>query len=192
MEERYVIPYKVDCSDAYFDAYCGLMFLGNKMPRKNVVVTYSKLRYRIRWLTCVWFILMIAVWAEYVWLSGTFMLIFAIWVSLCFLFRVLSCASIRKNYKLLRAKREKEPMEGGILTFDTEGYTDETANGGVYKIPWSEYHSCIMTPRVIMLRSKKGLQIHIPATAESNRCVEAALWAFGKGDTFRHCVQLEK
>ena len=122
MSDQYTIPYGTDCSDAYFDAYCGLMFLGNKMPRKNVVVTYSKLRYRIRWLTCVWLVLMIAVWAEYVWLRGTFMLIFAIWVSLTFLFRVLSCAFIRKNYKLLHAKREKEPMEGGILTFDAEGY----------------------------------------------------------------------
>ncbi len=192
MTDKHVIPYRADRSEAYFDAYCGLMFLGNKMPRKNVVLTCSKLRYRMRWITCMWLVLMIAVWAEYIWLTGTFMLIFAIWVSLTFLFRVLAVVSIRKNYKLLRAGREKEPMEGGILTFDAEGYSDETADGSVYHIPWSEYHSCIMTSRVIMLRSKKGLQIHIPATAESNRCVEAALWAFGKGDTFRRCVQLEK
>ena len=190
MTDQYIISYRTDCSDAYFDAYSGLMLLMNHMPRKNVVLTYSKIRYRVRWLTCTWLVLMIVAWVEYIWMTGTFMLIFAIWVSLCFLFRGLSCLSIRKGYEKLCATRRKDSEEG-CLTFNAEGYSDETADGSV-SIPWADYHSCIMTPRVIMLRSKKGLQIHIPATAESNRRVEAALWAFGKGDTFRRCVQLEK
>ena len=192
MEEKYVIPYRADDSDAYFDACCGLMFLRNQMPRKNVVLTYSKLRSRIRNVTWMWLATTAAVWAVYIWMPRTILLIYAIFVSLIFLFRGLSCWSIRKVYDQLCVKRQKNPMDGGCLTFDAEGYSDETADGSVFHIPWVEYHSCIMTPRVIMLRSKKGLQIHIPATAESNRCVEAALWAFGKGDTFRHCVQLEK
>ncbi len=192
MMDKYVIPYQADRSEAYFDAYCGVMLLGNKMPRKNVVLTYSKLRYRIRWITCMWLVLMIVAWAEYIWLTGAFMLIFAILVSLTFLFRGLAWLSIKKIHKVQCAGREREPMEGGNLTFNAEGYTDETANGSVNKLSWAEYHSCILTHRVILLRSKKGLQIHIPATAENCRSVEAALRAYGKGDTLLHCVQLEK
>ncbi len=198
MTETFKIPYTCGMyEDSYLDALYGVMSIANKNPRKNRIYSYSYIRKRAL-IRAVLFLLAAVLIPVLVALITviferplgklySFYMFFCLWFSL---FHILIWFASKHTYKMIRARAERGSPESGTLTLDVQGYRDECESGEITKRLWTDYHSCIITSRVILLRSKAGIQIHLPATEENIQTMEAALCSFGKQDTILHCTLL--
>lgn len=191
MEEKILIPYETDISEEYFDAYSGVMMLGDRTPKNNRFASGSKVRGTAKIRAAWWFMIATVLWVDRIlWpfeILRWAILLFSVIATLILLFRLLVMGSVEQVYKTLSEQRST--CKGiGTLTFDSEGYTDVDPEGRIIRVLWSDYRDCLILSHVIFLRNRRGYWIHIPATAETQPAIEKVLQTFGKAQTIRYCT----
>ena len=191
MEEKILIPYETDISEEYFDAYSGVMILGDRDPKNDRIASGSKIRGTAKIRGAWWLMIAAVLWVD--WILWPFeilrwaILLFSVIATLILLFRLLVMGSVEQVYKTLSEQRST--CKGtGTLTFDSKGYTDVDPEGRIIRVLWSDYRDCLILSRVILLRSRGGYRIHISANAETQPAIEKALQTFGKAQTIRYCT----
>lgn len=199
MQERYTIPYTCGRGEAYFDALYGVLAIANRKPQKNCILTYPYIVKRTKRFTVIFTVFAVLLCAERILISDTknpaLLHITNITAIASILFAVFHAAGwyvTQKAYKSLLKQNEQQACGTGLLTIDATGICDETDDGEVTKRLWSQYDSCIITPRVIVIRTKTGTQLCLPSMQETAQRVGDALTTFGYGNTIHVCVHKEK
>lgn len=194
--QSYRFSYVHDTSEGFFDAAVGILILGRKLPKKNRLTSYKRMRKRSKY---AWIFFAVA----YVLLTleATFMerhniaptmqtvMTAGKVITLAFLFvNLLTWFYCKKIFTQLSKASKAPNFKMGEFSFDESGICDSMDDKSEEKRPWSVYKDCIVTQRVTALRWKTDLISFFPTTEESTQCIRNVLSERGLSNSMHICT----
>lgn len=85
--------------------------------------------------------------------------------------------------KALQTYYERNPGQGGTLTFDAGGITECSDHSETLEFQWNEYEACVICPDAIVILSTRPVMIICSRTGETEQAIRSVMGAAGKEHT---------
>lgn len=108
----------------------------------------------------------------------------ALLMAFCGCSALFAVSASRKSYReTLQNYYERNPDEGGTLTFDSRGITERSDHGETLEFQWSEYEACVICPEAIVILFTRPILIICSYADEMEQAVRDVLEKTGKEQT---------